>query len=99
MATYPTSTVIVAKNGPSAARTYSFIDPALGIMVASSEKLIACRNITSNATPRAMANIQLAAKPCGTVTMTEVATIRPNVAPIEVGSPTACRESPASGVV
>jgi hypothetical protein len=41
--------VIVAKNGPRPARTYSFIEPAFGIIVASSEKLITCAYITTRA--------------------------------------------------
>ena len=43
----------MAKNGPSPARTYSFIEPAFGIIVASSAKLIDCRYMTSSATASA----------------------------------------------
>src|SRR3954469_1994379 len=75
------------------ARTYSFIEPALGIIVASSEKLSACMYIASRPIANATRKIQLAAIPCPTETRTVVATMRPNTVLIAVGSPTARRSS------
>ncbi len=68
---------------------YSFIDPALGIIVASSAKLIDWRNMATSATARASRKTQLAKKPETTVARTVDATISPKVVPIAVGSPTA----------
>jgi hypothetical protein len=94
---YPTPTVIVAKNGPSPARTYSFIDPAFGIMVASSEKLMLAKIIVMNPIASAISQTQLAKKPPATVASTLDATIRLNVVPIAVGRPTTRRSRVTSG--
>ncbi len=51
----------VAKKGPSPARTYSFIEPAFGIIVASSEKLMIWKYMTTRAITMAYSPIQLAA--------------------------------------
>ena len=82
-------TVRVAKKGPSPARTYSFIEPAFGIIVASSEKLVLCMYIVTRPIPSAARKTQLAAKPWPTEMRTPPATMRLNVVPIAVGSPTA----------
>ena len=76
------------------ARTYSFIEPAFGIIVASSEKLMLWKYIVMRPIPSAARKTQLAAKPCPTEISTPPATIRLNVVPIAVGSPTARRSSP-----
>src|SRR5215207_8517636 len=80
-------------NAPRPARTYSFIEPALGIIVASSEKLRACMYIATMAIARATRKIQLAANPWPTDTSTVVATTSPKTVLIAVGSPTARRSS------
>jgi hypothetical protein len=45
------------------ARTYSFIEPAFGIIVASSAKLMLCRYIVMRPIASAARKTQLAAKP------------------------------------
>src|SRR5215212_2021221 len=85
-------------NAPSPARTYSFIEPALGIIVASSEKLSACMYMATMAIARATRKIQLAANPWPTDTSTVVATTSPNTVLIAVGRPTARRSSCGAAV-
>src|SRR5215207_604214 len=85
-------------NAPRPARTYSFIEPALGIIVASSEKLSACMYIATMAIARATRKIQLAANPWPTDTSTVVATMSPNTVLIAVGRPTARRSSCGAAV-
>ena len=89
--------MIVAKNGPSPARTYSFIDPAFGIIVASSEKLMAAKIIVMKPIASAISHTQLAKNPPATVASTLEATMRLNVVPIAVGSPTTRLSRPISG--
>ena len=48
------------------ARTYSFIEPAFGIIVASSEKLMLWKYIVMRPIASAARKTQLAAKPCPT---------------------------------
>ena len=91
-------TVIVAKNGPRPARTYSFIEPAFGIIVASSEKLMAAKIIVTNPIASAISHTQLAKNPPATVASTLDATMRLNVVPMAVGRPTTRCSSPISGV-
>src|ERR671921_123651 len=85
-------------NAPRPARTYSFIEPALGIIVASSEKLSACVYIATMAIASATRKIQLAANPWPTDTSTVVATMSPNTVLIAVGRPTARRSSCGAAV-
>ena len=85
----------MAKKGPRPARTYSFIEPAFGIIVASSEKLMAAKIIVTNPIASAISHTQLAKNPPATVARTLDATIRLNVVPIAVGSPTTRRSSPS----
>ncbi len=92
---YPTRTVTVAQNGPSPARTYSFIEPAFGIIVASSEKLMLAKIIVTKPIASAISHTQLAKKPPATVASTDEATMRLKVVPIAVGSPTTRRSSPS----
>src|ERR671933_1560949 len=87
------STVSEPAKAPSPARTYSFMDPAFGIRVASSEKLIACMYIVSRPIASASRKIQLALKPWPTLTRTVVATISPKTVLMAVGRPTARRSS------
>jgi hypothetical protein len=69
------------------------MEPAFGISVASSEKLIACMYIVSRPIASASRKIQLALKPWPTLTSTVVATIRPKTVLMAVGRPTARRSS------
>jgi hypothetical protein len=60
-------TARVAKKTPIPARTYSFIEPARGIIVASSEKLIDWRYMASRPIPSATSQLYEKANPEATV--------------------------------